>query len=148
MAVPVGQRNVPDNLQNQKFDAVYQAMCLASHTILLCKNKNIFKPEINETIINDLVETAKNIYLEAYGANEIRVKHLENWKRREEKEARAIDLCTRLLSLINLARHVFHLRGKKVLYWQRMATTTKSYLMVWYQSEVKRFEYLYYENRT
>jgi hypothetical protein len=145
MAVPVGQRNVPDTPQNRQLDAGYHAMLLATNTLHICSNQNIFKPEYNTVIINDLIETAKNIYIETILANDVIVRSREDWETRERKQLFAIDQCRRMIALTNLARHVFHLRGRKVFNWQEKILTTKALITSWHQSDVKRYSYLTFD---
>ena len=54
MAVKVGERNVPDTPQNRQLDAVWYARELALYTIKICQNKNIFIPEYQSSLTDDI----------------------------------------------------------------------------------------------
>lgn len=140
MAVNVGQRNVPDTPQNQQLDACTSAKELALHTIKICKNERIFLPEYKDMLTKDIVETAKDIFVSAYTANDIRVDgSAEKWKERCRYQEQAINSCKRLKPLISLAKAAFHLRDKKVSYWIGVLFETKELLSKWHESDIKRY---------
>ena len=72
MAQNVGQRHLPDTENVRKCYAVESAMFLAKHTLIVCDNPNIFKPE-HEDLTNRIREVAINIYLNAYHANKTKL---------------------------------------------------------------------------
>ncbi len=140
MAVNVGQRNVPDTPANRQLEACQKAMELALHTIRVCKNKNIFTEEYQETLTNDIIATAKDIYVDAWEANNIYVrKDNGRWKERERLQLMAIRKCNRLLAMINLARRLFHLKGNKVIYWSQMTIDTRQMLYRWHEANAKQY---------
>lgn len=127
MAVKVGERNVPDTPQNRQLDAAWEARELALYTIKICNNKNIFLPEYQSALTDDIIRTAKDIYINVWTANNIRVdghKELWNWRNRLQRQATME--CNNLLALIGLARPLFHLKGKKVKYWSEKTLKTRS----------------------
>ena len=73
MAVNAGQRNVPDTPQNQQLQACTKAKELALHTLAICKNKNVFTEDYKNILTDDIVETAKDVFVYAFSANDIRV---------------------------------------------------------------------------
>lgn len=140
MAVNVGQRNVPDTPQNQQLQACTKAKQLALHTFSICKNKNVFTEDYDEALTKDIVETAKDIYVYAYNANDIRVAgSKKRWEDRYKNQQIAIAKCKRLKPLISLAKSAFHLRGNKTDYWIGMLFETKTLLEDWNISDVKRY---------
>lgn len=113
MAVNVGQRNVPDTPQNRQLDACWKARELAIHTIKICNNKNIFLPEYQSALTDDIIRTAKNIFVNVWTANNIIVKSQRLWDYRNQYQQKAILDCNNLLALISIARVLFHLKGNK-----------------------------------
>lgn len=117
MAVKAGERNVPDTPQNRQLNAVWYARELAVYTIQICKNKKVFLPEYQSALTDDIIRTAKDIYINAWTANNIRVTEKnkkELWLWRSKLQRQAILDCNNLLALIGLAHPLFHLKGKRV----------------------------------
>lgn len=138
MAVNVGQRNVPDTPQNRQLDACQRAKELALHTIKICKNKKIFTEEYQEALTNDIIRCAKDIYLVAMRGNRVYVrKGNGRWKERVEYQTIAIEKCNDMLGYIDLARSLFHLKGKKVRYWSQMVLDTRALVIKWREATVK-----------
>ena len=85
MSVPVGQRNVPDTPSNRTCYAVDACVELALHTTLICKNRNIFKPEYPDTYtiavdlaINAMMEVKRANRINVGTSHELKVKRLEH----------------------------------------------------------------------
>lgn len=73
MAVKAGERNTPDTPQKRQLDAAWEARELALYTIKICTNKNIFLPEYQSALTDDIIRKAKDIYTNVWTANNIRV---------------------------------------------------------------------------
>lgn len=143
MAVKVGERNVPDTPQNRQLDAVWYARELALYTIKICQNKNIFLPEYQSSLTDDIVRTAKDIYINSWTANNIRVSGKnsnELWEWRSRLQRQAILDCNNLLASIGLARPLFHLKGKKVKYWSEQTLKARNYIKKWRESDIGRYQ--------
>ena len=141
MAVNVGMRNVPDTPANQQLDALDSALDLVLHTLKICKNKKIFTDEYEECITKDIIQCAKDIYIYAWDANNVYVRdnYRDRWEDRERKQLTAISRCNRLFALTNIARRAFHLKGRKVRYWQQLIGKTRMLLSKWHQSNKKQY---------
>lgn len=140
MAVNVGQRNVPDTSANRQLEACQKAMDLAIHTIKICKNKKIFTEEYQEALTNDIIRCAKDIYINAWNANNVYVTADNGrWKEREQLQFTAISKCNELLALINIARRLFHLKGNKVRYWSQMTLEARQMLHRWHEANAKQY---------
>ena len=142
MAVKVGERNVPDTPQNRQLEAAWEARELALYTIQICNNKNIFREEYQSSLTDDIIRTAKDIYIHAWTANNIRVtgsERKELFAYRNKLQRQAIMDCNNLLALIGLARPLFHLKGKKVKYWSEKAIKTRNYIKRWKESDQDRY---------
>lgn len=142
MAVKAGERNVPDTPQNRQLEAAWEARELALYTIQICNNKNIFLPEYQSSLTDDIIRTAKDIYIHVWTANNIRVtgsERKELFAYRSKLQCRAIWDCNNLLALIGLARPLFHLKGKKVKYWSEKTLKTRNYIKKWKESDQDRY---------
>ena len=138
MSVNAGDRNVPDTPQNRQLDAVCKAEELALHTIKITKNKNIFTEEYQEALTNDIIRCSKDIYLLARRGNNVYVKKGNGkWAKRVEYQSAAIDKCNDLIGLIQLARKLFKLRGRKARHWSQLTIDTRSLIIKWRESTVK-----------
>lgn len=142
MAVKAGERNVPDTPQNRQLDAAWEARELALYTIQICNNKNIFLPEYQSALTDDIIRTAKDICMHGWTANNIRVtdsKRKELFAYRNKLQRQAILDCNNLLALIGLARPLYHLKGKKVKYWSEKTLKTRNYIKKWKESDQDRY---------
>jgi len=141
MAVNAGERNVPDTPQNRQLEACEKAMNLAIHTIQICKNKKIFTVEYQDALTNDIIRCAKDVYIYAWEANNTYVSELGDgrWPQREKLQFLAISKCDELIALINIARRLFHLKGKKVRYWTQLVIDTRAMLRKWHDANAKQY---------
>ena len=67
MAVPEGER------RPCKMDVFMHELDLVTYTLQITRNEKIFLPEYKGCVTDDIVETAKNIYIDSWDANNIRV---------------------------------------------------------------------------
>lgn len=137
MSVNVGQRNVPDTERNRRFDAGEKAMDLALHTIKICSNKNVFDAEYQEALTDDIIRCAKDVYIYAWRGNKVYVNDNASFIERKNYQLVSISKCDELLALINMAKRLFHLKGKKVHHWIKLTVTARKYLKAWYRSTVE-----------
>ena len=64
MSVPAGER------EEGKFTLPIKAEYLARYTLTITANEKVFSPEYRRSVTDDIVETAKNIYLNIREAND------------------------------------------------------------------------------
>ena len=138
MSVPVGERD------EGKFTLAVKAEYLARYTIEITANENVFLPEYRRAVTDDIISTAKNIYLEIREANDVTVRvgtvfHLEDFRERNRLQRKALRDCKRLLYLIDLAHRVFHLSTKRVKYWSQIVKNVKDRVHGWIDDDMKRF---------
>lgn len=123
-----------------KFDVLTKALKLAVHTVNITDNKKVFVPE-HEKLAGEIVYLATDIYHKARVANEIKfLQDIELMEERRKLQNDAIKECTQLVSKIYIAKHVFHLRGKRVSSWIDMVEEVKKLLKGWMESDAKRFK--------
>lgn len=121
-------------------EAAERARELAQHTILVCKNPKIFLPEYRSALTDDIISTAKGIYIGVWTANNVMVKCHDDWAERERMQKKAASDCNNLLALIGLARTLFHLRGKKVHHWSQMTVDVRAMIRKWHEADQRRYK--------
>lgn len=140
MSVNVGQRNVPDTPQHRQLEACQKAMELALHTIKICNNKNIFLLEYQHALTDSIIQCATDIYVSTWNGNNVFVQADNGrWEEREKLQLHAALKCNELLALINIARRLFHLKGKKVKYWSQMVIETRQMIRKWHEANKKQY---------
>ena len=135
MSVPVSKRN-----ENQTLKTLLLAMDLAYYTIKICCNENVFSPKYKNAVTDDLIRLAKDIYINCRTANGIKVETREDLELRTGYQLRAKADCDTLLAELDIAKRVFHLSGKRVLYWGGKTMECREYITRWKESDVKRFK--------
>lgn len=142
MAVPEGKRG------ERKMEVFTKANNLAIYTIKICNNKKVFLPEYQSALTNDIIRTAKDIFITAWDANGIRVTKtvdgqvvVDQEKREERRRLQEISVrkCNSLLALMQIAQRLFHLPTKRIKYWGGMTTEVRDLLKKWKESDVRRY---------
>ena len=83
MSVPVGER------RESRLEVFVQALDLVTYTLRITKNEKIFLPEYQRQVTDDIIETAKSIYIDAWDANNVRVTTKDDGRVRRELQLRA-----------------------------------------------------------
>lgn len=92
-------------------------------------------------LIKQLRQSANEIYIKAWRANNIRV-----GKDKQAKELRllyqkeAISACVDLKAYISLAKRMCHLRSKRVSYWNTKTQTVMTELTKWHNSDKETYK--------
>ena len=121
-----------------KFDTLTKALRLASYTTDITDNRKVFTPD-HEKTTERIVSLAWSIYYRARIANDIRVENADDLVERRKLQNQAIAECDQLLTAIQIAKRVFHLRLKRVKYWGEMVEEVKNYLRRWRESDANCF---------
>ena len=109
MSVPEGQRG------KGKFTVLTKANMLGIYTVKICCNKKVFLPEYQHALTDDIIRTAKDIFIHCWTANNIRVgKDEEKRKERRRLQEQAANDCNNLLALMQMAQTLFHLKLKRI----------------------------------
>lgn len=125
-----------------RFTTLDLILKMYDHTTTILANEKIFNPKYQK-LIDSIDANARQIYHLCRVANE----ELDN-RIKEEAEHRlvlqeeAIDACRWLRTEIMLAQRKFHLRAKKVVYWDSLVVDAMSSIKNWNNSEKR----LYKEN--
>lgn len=138
MSVPVGER------EEGKFSLAVKAEYLARYTIEITANENVFLPEYRRQVTDDIISTAKNIYLGIREANDVTVRvgtpfQMKDYSDRNNLQREALRNCKRLLYLIDLAHRIFHLSSKRVKYWSQIVKNVKDRIHGWIDDDTNRF---------
>jgi hypothetical protein len=138
MSVPEGERSHGSTLE-----VLVKARELASYTLHICTNENTFPPQFQAAITGKIEETAINIFVDCWTANNILIgKDPERWQYRKRLQERAANNCNNLLAIIQIAQAVFHLKLKRVKYWGSMIIDTRNLIRGWRESDCKRYDKL------
>ncbi len=138
MSVPVGER------EEGKFSLAVKAEYLARYTIEITANENVFLPEYRRQVTDDIISTAKNIYLGIREANDVTVRvgtqfQMKDYRDRNNLQREALRNCKRILYLIDLAHRIFHLSSKRVKYWSQIVKNVKDRIHGWIDDDTNRF---------
>lgn len=144
MSVPEGKRG------EGKFTVLVNAQMLCIYTIKICTNKNVFLLEYQNALTDDIIRTAKNIFIDCWTANNIRItkeneneadrqRNEERKKMRRKLQERAMLNCNNLLALMQIAQSLFHLKLKRIKYWGGRTLETRAMIKAWMESDSKRY---------
>ena len=114
---------------------------MAAHTLKITMNPNVFDQDAAREVIGEIRTAAIRIHILCWRANDIKVPEENNRKqleRRMELEYYALKYCTDLKGLINLAKPLYHLSGRKVKYWMKLVLEVQDGIRAWRESERKR----------
>lgn len=132
--------SVPQSLRSEsKLEVIIQARSLAAYTINITKNTKTFPPDYNNGITNNIIETATNIYMNCWTANNIYVKNAEDLQERLWLQEKACNDCNNLLALIQLAQPIFHLKTKRIKFWGSKTIEVRNKIRKWNESDKKRY---------
>ncbi len=138
MSVPEGERG------NGRFVLAIKAEALSKYTMQIVANEKVFVPAYQAMLGNDIVETAKNIYLDIREANDISVRmgtefQGYDYRERNRLQQKAFRNTKRLLYLIDIAHRIYHLSTKRVKYWTESVIAVKDRLWRWMESDTRRY---------
>lgn len=132
--------SVPETERGKgKFDVLIKANDLATYTIRITKNPKVFLPEYQTALTDDIIRAAKNVFIHAWTANNIRVVERDDWAERKRLQEQAAQECNNLLALIQIAKPVYHLKAKRVKYWGQKIIDTRNAIRDWKAGDNKRY---------
>jgi len=133
MSVPVNQRT------HGKLEVCVKAHDLCCYTLQITANKKNFTQEFQEALTNRIVEAAIDIHTLCWSANNILVSSVDDLRERTMYQEKAAIKCNILLSLIEVAKRIFHLSTKRVTYWAGKTIETRNLIRAWRESDLKRY---------
>jgi hypothetical protein len=132
--------SVPETQRTHgKLEVLTKAMDLAVYTLRITKNPKVFPPEYQSSMTDDIIRTAKDIYIDAWTANNISVRSADDWKERKYLQERAARNCNNFLALIQLAKPLYHLSSKRIAYWGKLIIEVRNLIRKWKDSDSKRY---------
>lgn len=136
MSVPKGQQADGKLLVNEL------ARDLAVYTIQITSNQKVFTPQFQTALTNEIVRTATSIHKFAWTANNIMVRApngREQYALRRKNQEMAAAECNNLISLIDIAKPLFHLDTKRCRYWGKKTLEVRNKIRGWMESDAKRY---------
>lgn len=134
MSVPVNARTTG------KLEVCVKAHMLCCYTLRITANKKIFSVEYQDALTNRIIDTAINIHTMCWNANNILVNSADDLQRRAELQENAAIQCNLLLSLMEIAKSIFHLATKRIEYWACLTIETRRLIRAWRSSDIDRYK--------
>lgn len=132
MAVPVPKRD-PGEL-----DVNTMARFLCVYTLRITANPKTFPVE-QQSFTELLRKAALTIHTLCWRANNIKVNgNPSRYRDRLEAQDRAADLCNDFYAMIEVAKPLFHLSTRRVVYWQKQVVAVRNKIRAWHDSDAKR----------
>ena len=133
MSVPVNKRS------HGKLEACVKAHDLCCYTLKITANKKIFTEEYQTALTDKINETALSIHMLCWTANNILVNSIEDMEQRLRLQETAAIECNNLLSLMGIAKSIFHLSTKRVTFWGDSVIETRNLIRAWKDADRKRY---------
>ena len=132
--------SVPENSRSKsKLEVCVKAHDLCCYTLQITSNDKIFKPEFQRSLTDRIVAVAIGIHTDCWNANNIFVKTDEDYAERRRLQDAAARNCNILLSLIDIAKTLFHLTSKRVYFWGKCTVETRNLIRAWRESDARRY---------
>ena len=136
MSVPKGQQTDGKLLVNEL------ARDLAVYTIRITSNPKVFLPQFQTALTNEIIRCATNIHKYTWTANNVMVRGQdgrEKYAVRRKYQEMAASECNNLISLIDIAKPLFHLDTKRCRYWGNLTIEVRNKIRGWMESDAKRY---------
>lgn len=129
-----------DRRKHGKLEVNTKALALCVYTLRITANGKIFTSE-QDGFVQRIRACATDIHTLCWKANNIHVgANMRRYEQRIELEARAIDECNALCAMIEIAKPLFHLTTKRVIYWTGLVTEVRELIRAWRESDIKRLK--------
>lgn len=124
-------------MEEQKLAVIVEAIRLANHTLQISSNKKVFTAEY-DWLTNTIRTEALNIHRCLNAANNTDLYNC--YAERRELQRQAYRYCNDLKADIIVAKSMFHLRTKRVVYWTRMVDKVLELIKKWSYSDADRYK--------
>lgn len=132
--------SVPENARTKsKLEVNVKAHDLCCYTLQITANKKIFTENYQRSLTDRIVAVAIGIHVDCWNANNIYVKCAEDYHERRRLQEEAARKCNILLSLIDIAKPLFHLASKRVYHWGKLTIEVRNLIRAWHESDAKRY---------
>ncbi len=125
--------------EHSRFETADVALSLATHTYNITSNPKVFDP-IHYRMISRLTSEATMIYQKVRVANEIKADTVEDAKERLKLQKDALETCKSLTSDIMISKGLFHLRMRKVIFWNNYIVRLETMIKAWIESDKKNYK--------
>ena len=125
--------------EHSRFETADVALSLATHTYNITSNPKVFDP-IHYRMISRLTSEATMIYQKVRVANEIKADTVEDAKERLKLQKDALETCKALTSDIMISKGLFHLRMRKVIFWNNYIVRLETMIKAWMESDKKNYK--------
>lgn len=136
--------NVPASERTEsKLKVLVEARTLAVYTLQICTNKKVFLPRYDSVLADEIMKTAKDIFIDCYKANHIRVVGDDaKWKAqtRARLQRQALSNCESMFPLIEMAMKIYHLKASRIEYWTGKVLEVKGLIQKWLEKDVERYK--------
>ena len=133
--------SVPENSRTKsKLEVCVKAHDLCCYTLQITANKKIFTEEYQKSLTDRIVAVAIGIHCDCWNANNIYVRDNDDYRERKRLQEEAARKCNILLSLIDIAKPLFHLTSKRVYFWGKLTVETRNLIRAWKDSDRKRYQ--------
>ena len=130
----------PSQRPESRFATGDEALKLATYTSDILANENVFDPKF-KTTIDEIAYEARMIYHLVRVANDIVVKERGSAEAqaRLARQKKALAICEDLRTDIMIAKGLFHLRARRIRYWNKLLKSTEKMIKNWHNGDVARF---------
>lgn len=133
MGVPVNQR------KSGRLEVCVAARDLCTYTFRITSNEKKFSLQYS-TFIRRICSIALSIHLKCWKANEIVANSEDRHRERTNLQLQAMDDCTEMMALIDIAYSLFHMESKRVIYWTDLTRSVRNKIVNWKESDIKRYK--------
>lgn len=119
-----------------KFSLLTEVKKLTTHTIRITSNQKVFVPQYSK-VTDRIVDIAIDIYHNCSSANRITL-NKEGIEDRRALQNKALSECTKLRSLAEISHSLFHIRLKRIKYWNDLITAAENRIRKWKESDSDR----------
>lgn len=129
-----------DERKEGKLELFIRSRGQAKYTLQITKNKKIFLKDYQEEVTSKINALAIDIHINLWAANNIKVDTPSNYEeRRKHQELACVD-CNSLLGMIDIAKPLFHLSGKRCKYWTDWVVEVRNKSRAWIKSDAERYK--------
>ena len=132
MAVPKSKRG------NGELLVITKARRLAKYTVTICTNEKCFPKRYRWCITQKIVNFSIDIYNLLNMADSTFVKTKGDLELRRNYQKHALSSTYALLSMVDLAKLTFHIRGRRIEYWTALVKQVQKLLRGWIDSDAKK----------
>ena len=132
---------IESNRTKSELEVAVKARELTCYTLKITANEKIFLPQYRSALTDTIIQDSIDIYRFIWLANNIRVGNSrEKRDRRLQLQLRAKETCNDLLTLIGIAKPLFHLTSKRIEYWIGLIINVRGLIEAWSDKDRARYK--------